>query len=203
MQFGYHNHHVEFKKFDGKTGFDTLFAATDPDLVKIELDVGWAVAASQDPVAILNKYKGRVVALHVKDIGKLDADPHKATTVARGRRHHRLEEGHRHRERQWREALFLRAGRAVHPAHPGLGEDQRGLPHQARDLTRLFRGDVKTIKGPAVFLAQFAGGGPHLQNLNDMAKWAKECGFIGVQLPSWDGRVMDLQEGRREQDLLR
>ena len=43
---------------------------------------------------------------------------------------------------------------------------------------------MKTIKGPAVFLAQFAGGGPHLQNLNDMAKWAKECGFIGVQLPS-------------------
>jgi sugar phosphate isomerase/epimerase len=53
---------------------------------------------------------------------------------------------------------------------------------------------VKTIKGPAVFLAQFAGGGPHLQNLTDMAKWAKECGFIGVQLPSWDGRVMDLKK---------
>ena len=84
MQFGYHNHHVEFKKFDGKSGFDTLFASTDPDLVKIELDVGWAVAASEDPVAILNKYKGRVVALHVKDIGKLDADPHKATTTAVG-----------------------------------------------------------------------------------------------------------------------
>src|SRR6187399_3765611 len=27
-----------------------------------------------------------------------------------------------------------------------------------------------------------------------MAKWAKECGFIGVQLPSWDSRVMDLQK---------
>ena len=53
---------------------------------------------------------------------------------------------------------------------------------------------MKTIKGPAIFLAQFAGGGPHLQNLNDMAKWAKECGFIGVQLPSWDGRVMDLKK---------
>jgi sugar phosphate isomerase/epimerase len=84
MQFGYHNHHVEFKKFDGQTGFDTLFASTDADLVKIELDVGWAVAAAQDPVAILNKYKGRVVALHVKDIGALAKDPHDATTVAVG-----------------------------------------------------------------------------------------------------------------------
>jgi sugar phosphate isomerase/epimerase len=84
MQFGYHNHHVEFKKFGDKTAFDTLFASTDPDLVKIELDVGWAVAARQDAVAILNKYKGRVVALHVKDIGKLADDPHLATTVAVG-----------------------------------------------------------------------------------------------------------------------
>ena len=51
---------------------------------------------------------------------------------------------------------------------------------------------MKTIKGPAIFLAQFAGGGPHLQNFRDMAKWAKECGFVGIQLPSWDARVMDL-----------
>jgi sugar phosphate isomerase/epimerase len=51
---------------------------------------------------------------------------------------------------------------------------------------------VKTIKGPAIFLAQFAGNGPHLQNFNDMCKWAAGYGYVGVQLPSWDGRVMDL-----------
>jgi sugar phosphate isomerase/epimerase len=84
MKFGYHNHHVEFKKFGNETAFDTLFASTDPDLVKVQLDVGWAVAARQDPIAILNKYKGRVVALHVKDIGKLADDPHHATTTAVG-----------------------------------------------------------------------------------------------------------------------
>ncbi len=84
MQFGYHNHHVEFKKFGNATAFDTLFGSTDPALVKIELDVGWAVAARQDAVAVLNKYKGRVVALHVKDIGKLAEDPHNATTTAVG-----------------------------------------------------------------------------------------------------------------------
>ena len=84
LTFGYHNHHVEFKKFGDKTAYETLMAETDASLVKIELDVGWAVAASQDPLAILNKYKGRVVALHVKDIGKLNADPHLATTTAVG-----------------------------------------------------------------------------------------------------------------------
>ena len=51
---------------------------------------------------------------------------------------------------------------------------------------------MKTIKGPAIFLAQFAGIGPHLQNFNDMCKWAAGYGYVGVQLPSWDGRVMDL-----------
>jgi sugar phosphate isomerase/epimerase len=84
LTFGYHNHHVEFKKFGDQTAFDTLFANTDPELVKIELDVGWAVAARQDPIAILKKYKGRVAALHVKDIGKVADDPHQSTTVAVG-----------------------------------------------------------------------------------------------------------------------
>jgi sugar phosphate isomerase/epimerase len=84
LTFGYHNHHVEFKKFGASTAYDTLMGATDPALVKIELDVGWAVAARQDPIAILNKYRDRVVALHVKDIGKLADDPHNATTTAVG-----------------------------------------------------------------------------------------------------------------------
>jgi sugar phosphate isomerase/epimerase len=84
MTFGYHNHHVEFKKFGQQRAYDVLMAETDPKLVKIQLDVGWAVAANQDPVAILDKYKSRVVALHVKDIGALAADPHDAVTVAVG-----------------------------------------------------------------------------------------------------------------------
>ena len=43
---------------------------TDAKHVKIEIDMGWVVVARQDPVAILNKYKDRVIALHVKDVGK-------------------------------------------------------------------------------------------------------------------------------------
>ena len=78
MSFGYHNHSAEFKKFDGKTAFDHLYEMTDPKHVKIELDVGWVVVAQQDPIAILNKYKDRVIALHVKDVAKRvsqDKDP--------------------------------------------------------------------------------------------------------------------------------
>jgi sugar phosphate isomerase/epimerase len=78
MSFGYHNHSAEFKKYEGQTAFDYLFANTDAKHVKIELDVGWVAVAQADPIAILNKYKDRVVALHVKDVGKrtsADKDP--------------------------------------------------------------------------------------------------------------------------------
>jgi sugar phosphate isomerase/epimerase len=78
MSFGYHNHSAEFKKFDGKTAFDHLYEMTDPKHVKIELDVGWVTVAQQDPIAILDKYKDRVIALHVKDVAKRmsqDKDP--------------------------------------------------------------------------------------------------------------------------------
>lgn len=84
MVFGYHNHSAEFKKYDGQTAFDWLYANTDPALVKIELDVGWAVVAEQDPVALLDQYKDRVIALHVKDVSKRGADGGEPTSVALG-----------------------------------------------------------------------------------------------------------------------
>ena len=48
---------------------------------------------------------------------------------------------------------------------------------------------MKTIKGPALFLAQFAGDAPPFDSLDrDNPKWAADCGYAGVQLPSWDKR---------------
>jgi sugar phosphate isomerase/epimerase len=67
LAFGYHNHHVEFMPVDGVVPYDYLMSNTDPDLVKIELDVGWLVAAGVDPVAYLRRHAGRVVACHLKD----------------------------------------------------------------------------------------------------------------------------------------
>ena len=84
MVFGYHNHSAEFKKYQGKTAFDHLFGMTDAKHVKIELDVGWVAVAQQDPVAILNQYKDRVIALHVKDVGARGADGKDPSSVALG-----------------------------------------------------------------------------------------------------------------------
>ena len=51
---------------------------------------------------------------------------------------------------------------------------------------------MKTIKGPAIFLAQFAGDAAPFDSLPAIARWAADLGFEGVQIPSWDGRLFDL-----------
>lgn len=53
---------------------------------------------------------------------------------------------------------------------------------------------MKTIKGPAIFLAQFAGDEAPFNNLNEVAQWAASLGYKGVQIPSWDGRLFDLKK---------
>ncbi len=51
---------------------------------------------------------------------------------------------------------------------------------------------MSMIKGPAVFLAQFAGDEAPFNGLAAIAEWAAGLGFKGVQIPSWDGRLFDL-----------
>lgn len=53
---------------------------------------------------------------------------------------------------------------------------------------------MRTIKGPAIFLAQFMGDQPPFNSLREICNWAAGLGYAGVQLPSWDGRVIDLQK---------
>ena len=52
---------------------------------------------------------------------------------------------------------------------------------------------MKTLKGPAIFLAQFAGDAAPFDSLPAIARWARDCGFEGVQIPSWDARLFDLR----------
>jgi sugar phosphate isomerase/epimerase len=52
---------------------------------------------------------------------------------------------------------------------------------------------VKTIKGPAIFLAQFAGDEAPFNSLDALAGWVAALGFKGVQIPSWDARLFDLR----------
>lgn len=58
---------------------------------------------------------------------------------------------------------------------------------------------MKTIKGPAIFLAQFAGDAAPFNNLENMARWAASLGFVGVQIPTWDARLFDLKNAAESQ----
>ena len=50
------------------------------------------------------------------------------------------------------------------------------------------------IKGPALFLAQFAGDEAPFNNLGNITKWAADLGYKGVQIPTFDGRLFDLEK---------
>ena len=51
---------------------------------------------------------------------------------------------------------------------------------------------MKTVKGPAIFLAQFADDKAPFNNLKEISRWAAALGYKGVQIPSWDSRLFDL-----------
>ena len=53
---------------------------------------------------------------------------------------------------------------------------------------------MKTIKGPGIFLAQFAGDTSPFNSFASMAKWAAGHGYTGVQIPTWDRRLFDLKK---------
>jgi sugar phosphate isomerase/epimerase len=51
---------------------------------------------------------------------------------------------------------------------------------------------MKTLKGPAIFLAQFAADAAPFNDLGAIARWAASLGYRGVQIPTWDSRLFDL-----------
>lgn len=53
---------------------------------------------------------------------------------------------------------------------------------------------MTTIKGPAIFLAQFMGDQAPFNSLKTICEWAASLGFVGVQIPSWDSRCINLQQ---------
>lgn len=59
---------------------------------------------------------------------------------------------------------------------------------------------MKTLKGPAIFLAQFLGDQAPFNNLDNIAAWAASLGFKGVQVPTWDKRVFDLAQAASSAD---
>lgn len=53
---------------------------------------------------------------------------------------------------------------------------------------------MRTIKGPAIFLAQFAGDAAPFNSFDAICGWAANYGYKGVQIPTWVGSLIDLEK---------
>jgi sugar phosphate isomerase/epimerase len=74
----YHNHHIEFAKYDGRFLLDVI--ADRAPSMGLEIDVHWVQRGGLDPVRTLQKYGDRVAMVHLKDyrIGRLPAEAFEA-----------------------------------------------------------------------------------------------------------------------------
>ena len=80
----YHNHEHEFQKsFSGVSALDVLAEHTDPAALAFEIDIAWVTFGGEDAAKVLRRYAGRVPAIHVKDLSRLDERGH-FTTVGTG-----------------------------------------------------------------------------------------------------------------------
>ncbi len=53
------------------------------------------------------------------------------------------------------------------------------------------------MKGPGIFFAQFMGDAAPFNRFETLCQWAGELGYVGAQLPSWDGRCIDLEKAAK------
>lgn len=81
LKFGYHNHEYEFESDNGQVLYDVLMDNTEPDLVHMELDLGWVIVGGKNPLDYFKKYPGRFPLWHLKD---MDMDKKESTEFGKG-----------------------------------------------------------------------------------------------------------------------
>ncbi|MEM9930145.1 MAG: sugar phosphate isomerase/epimerase [Bacteroidota bacterium] len=75
LGFAYHNHGFEFTNHDGEIGYDLIMNETDPELVKLQIDMYWVMhSAKRSPKALVEAQPGRFVMWHIKDMDALTRD---------------------------------------------------------------------------------------------------------------------------------
>jgi sugar phosphate isomerase/epimerase len=75
LGFAYHNHDFEFTDYNGQNGYDIIMKETDPNLVKLQIDLYWIMHSSKrTPSQLFNLQPGRFVMWHIKDMDKVSRD---------------------------------------------------------------------------------------------------------------------------------
>jgi len=68
MRTGYHAHGFDFALIEGRPAWDVLFGSTQHDVV-MQMDIGNCAGGGGDPIAMLRKFPGRALSVHLKDYG--------------------------------------------------------------------------------------------------------------------------------------
>ncbi len=68
IQLVYHNHDAEFRSVEGKIPYEMILMQTNADLVKMELDLAWAIKGNKNPVELFQQNPGRFPLWHLKDL---------------------------------------------------------------------------------------------------------------------------------------
>ncbi|HEX6225214.1 MAG TPA: sugar phosphate isomerase/epimerase [Chryseolinea sp.] len=75
LGFAYHNHDFEFVDYNGDNGYEIIMRETDPELVKLQIDLYWVKHSSKlSPAQLFDKQPGRFVMWHIKDMDKVSRD---------------------------------------------------------------------------------------------------------------------------------
>lgn len=75
LEFAYHNHGFDFDEHNGQSGFDIVLHETDPQLVKLQMDMYWVMRSSKStPKKLVTEQPGRYVMWHIKDMDKVTQD---------------------------------------------------------------------------------------------------------------------------------
>ncbi|MEO1051757.1 MAG: sugar phosphate isomerase/epimerase [Bacteroidota bacterium] len=75
LGFAYHNHGYEFQDLEGTTGYDIIIKETDPELVKLQMDMYWVMYEEKTtPIELVKEHAGRYVMWHIKDMHKTSRD---------------------------------------------------------------------------------------------------------------------------------
>ncbi len=75
MKYLYHNHYMEFQRFNGKPVLEIIRDNTDPEMVNFELDTFWTLRGGQDPVKVMKEFGSRIKLLHQKDFNPQTSTP--------------------------------------------------------------------------------------------------------------------------------
>ncbi len=71
LKVAYHNHDFDFIPHDGQIGYDIIMRETDPDTVKLQLDLFWvAHSSARTPHDLFQLQPGRFTMWHIKDMDK-------------------------------------------------------------------------------------------------------------------------------------